>query len=231
MLEWPLCSFPFLFGFSKAWENVRETLSFCIHIWSIRVMEPDEQAVVASLIILFSVRQLFSCLDRGNPPLYFARIPPSNPRLRSHLLNPLNIINAGGKHTFCDANTMFFPSGSWELFLNLKHILRMLHLYVENALSQFIAFAKHSSWPLKHLLTRAHPLSSLRPISLTGLASAWSIVQYLLVTAVDCSSAINKASLSRDGGTLRLWCVRCFSLNKKIQRCILMISRCRESKS
>ena len=44
-----------------------------------------------------------------------------------------------------------FSHLSLEPFVNLKHIFRMLRIYVENTHNQLITHEKHSSWPPEHL--------------------------------------------------------------------------------
>ena len=45
-----------------------------------------------------------------------------------------------------------FSHRSLEPFANLKHIFRMLRIYVENIHNHLITPGKHSSWPPEHLL-------------------------------------------------------------------------------
>ena len=45
-----------------------------------------------------------------------------------------------------------FSHRSLGSFANLKHIFRMLQIYVENTHNHLIIPGKHSSWPSEHLL-------------------------------------------------------------------------------
>ena len=45
-----------------------------------------------------------------------------------------------------------FSHRSLEPFAGLKHIFRMLRIYVENIHNHLITPGKHSSWPPEHLL-------------------------------------------------------------------------------
>ena len=45
-----------------------------------------------------------------------------------------------------------FSHRSLKPFANLKHIFRMLKIYLENIYNHLIISEKHSSWPPEHLL-------------------------------------------------------------------------------
>ena len=86
-------------------------------------------------------------------PPYFARTPPLNPNLGFlHLaLKTIEAGKYGGKHTFL-MQIPCFSHRSLESFANLKHLFRMLKIYVENTHNHLVTSGKHSSWPSEHLL-------------------------------------------------------------------------------
>ena len=71
--------------------------------------------------------------------LNFARTPPLSPRFNPKVLAGKH----GEKAAFLGGKTMFFSSIP-EPFANLKHIFRMLKIYVENTHNHLITPEKHS---------------------------------------------------------------------------------------